>query len=978
MSRMIHIRFLGLFVVMLTMFSMSALANNNYYSKVSTEAVGIGKVYVNYNTTTTAPNYTYTSEASSGGVKDNNQHTYYLYAEANEGAEFVGWYKNKDCTGNAISKDIPYKATIVGSDNNVSPASEKYYALFKPKNVHVLYELTEYSHGAGAGVIHSYTLSGPGKTLYYLACRESAAIYYHFYVEYSTDNENWTEAKDNQDIPDDGYKDFFSCDIPETARYVRFRLPSGGTLTKYIKNVYVPRKTYVRASSDKTAFGTVYTDERPTATFTVNYSTTNGGNVVVRSNNAHFVASSTDFVQNKTEFATTENSDGTKTFTVTYTPDPEQLGEESAVITIGDLFYTQQITLTATSQKYPTSIARGTNTTTTTTVDGTIGNAFAFSGTSTTTPSANSSDDFYYAISHTQTSSVNNGEGVISYDPATNTITGLNAGTARLTFYQKKTLKYHATSQSFDFTVTKLANNVGIALSTTELDVDGTATVQLTDVESDGALSAAYTNINYLNESQNRDGGLLSFAGNTLTAVNAGTATVTITQAETYKYVAKSTSFNVTVNKLTQTLTWDNPDLETTMQLNGTLSGNTARSNVGLTPITYESSNESAITVDATTGDLTAVGTGTSIITATQAGNYKISAVSITRRFTVFKREEAMVTTSLSESGTNSFPIGNPAITIRANATLTEGSFDIIGNSEGYVSASFDVNTNTMTISALKEGGPVTVTLTRPQDELYYAIDKSYTIQVVKPVLALSPSSTPVIDYEEYSSITLSRTLKAGYSTIALPFSTSVEELVNGRTPAYDSDDDWVAQLDIVTYSAADGYTLYFQKIAGGIITANQPYVLHLGSQVVNPTWTDLTDGINVEEAEAASIGASTGYSGYAGWVMHSNFTPNFAMAGKYGIVNSEGGLMLGSGSSAKLNAFTAYITAPQANPAPRLRVAYVDTDGTTTFIGSLPEEDLQGEPVAIYGPDGQRRSKMQRGVNIVRFADGTTRKVQY
>lgn len=237
-----------------------------------------------------------------------------------------------------------------------------------------------------------------------------------------------------------------------------------------------------------------------------------------------------------------------------------------------------------------------------------------------------------------------------------------------------------------------------------------------------------------------------------------------------------------------------------------------------------------------------------------------------------------------------------------------------------------------------------------------------------------NPNYTP----DNYSSVTLSRTLKAGYSTIALPFDTSVEELVNGRTPAYDSDDDWVAQLDIVTYSAVDGYTLYFQRVTGGTIAANEPYVLHLGSQVVNPTWTDLTDGINVEEAEAASIGASTGYSGYAGWVMHSNFTPNFAMAGKYGIVNSEGGLMLGSGSSAKLNAFTAYITAPQANPAPRLRVAYVNTDGTTTFIGSLPEEDLQGEPVAIYGPDGQRRSKMQRGVNIVRFADGTTRKVQY
>ena len=58
--------------------------------------------------------------------------------------------------------------------------------------------------------------------------------------------------------------------------------------------------------------------------------------------------------------------------------------------------------------------------------------------------------------------------------------------------------------------------------------------------------------------------------------------------------------------------------------------------------------------------------------------------------------------------------------------------------------------------------------------------------------------------------------------------------------------------------------------------------------------------------------------------------------------------------------------------------MAYIDEDGTTTFVGSLPDAEEQGEPVAIYGPDGQRRSRMQRGVNIVRYADGTTKKVQY
>lgn len=234
------------------------------------------------------------------------------------------------------------------------------------------------------------------------------------------------------------------------------------------------------------------------------------------------------------------------------------------------------------------------------------------------------------------------------------------------------------------------------------------------------------------------------------------------------------------------------------------------------------------------------------------------------------------------------------------------------------------------------------------------------------------PSYTP----DTYSSITLSRTLKAGYSTIALPFDTDVATLT-GRAV---NDDDWVAQLDIVTYNAQDGFTLYFQKVDGGTITANQPYVLHLGSEVVNPTWTDLTDGISVEAAEAGELAASTGYSGYESWVMKANYEAGFSMAGKYGIVNSKGGLMLGSGEDAKLNAFTAYITGPTSGPngAPQLRVAYVDEDGTATFIGSLPEDDLQGEPVAIYGPDGQRRSKMQRGVNIVRYADGTTRKINY
>jgi hypothetical protein len=57
--------------------------------------------------------------------------------------------------------------------------------------------------------------------------------------------------------------------------------------------------------------------------------------------------------------------------------------------------------------------------------------------------------------------------------------------------------------------------------------------------------------------------------------------------------------------------------------------------------------------------------------------------------------------------------------------------------------------------------------------------------------------------------------------------------------------------------------------------------------------------------------------------------------------------------------------------------MACVDEDGTVTLIGGPSADGTAEAPVAIYGPDGKRRSRLQPGVNIVRQADGTVRKVQ-
>ena len=873
-----------------------------------------------------------------------------------------------------ISQPETYKyvaaTTTVRVKVNSEPEEEGY----------VLNEEREYSQGTGEGVTHTYTLSGPGETLTYSARTQSAAIYYHLYVQYSTDGSNWINAQDNQQLGS-SYQNY-SCDIPEEAKYVRFYFPAGGTLTKYVKNVKVTRKTYVRATATQTNLGEVYTDKTVSTTFNVSYSSTNGGNIEILSNNPRFSVDQADIpvqnvkkrnardLLNETESITvTNHSDNVGTpvvITVTYTPDSGHLGDDEGTITISDRYYSAELTFTAFAKKYPTTISRGSNTATETTVDGSIDNAFAFTGTSATAPTANSDDDFYYTIASTYTSEVHTEDGVITYDPATNTITGRNAGTARLTIYQKSTDLYAATSQTFDFAVSKLANPVNIALSTTSIEVDGAATIALTNDDGKGVVSVAYSNIVYANEALNREGGLLSYneETKTFTGVNAGTATVTVTQAETYKYVAKSQQFVVTVNKLTQTLEWDH-EVETTLQVGTVIDNNTATSIAGLTPVTYTSSNTAAIEVDAESGKLTAKAVGANItITASQAGNYKYAPATITRQFSVFNKQTPTFIPDEAHYNSNTKTItvdweGAATITVTGVGANAEAGFMITNGSDAVISV--ERNESTITIHGLTIGN-TTLTLAQTANDDFIAKSETYTINVVMPsdYIILDPTVAPTIAEGTYRKVTLNRTLKAGYSTIALPFEVDATTL---------SANAWVAQLSIVTYNAHDGYSLYFKK--SNMIKANEPYILHLDAEVVSPVFRGT---IAVSEAtpkdHTADKGVNADGHSFTDWTMHSNYTPGFDMEGRFGVVNN---LIMKGGSGSTLSAFTAYITGPDNKPA-KVKAAYLDdkeVDGILELLQNQGNEETQ-----IYDLQGRQLPEAQRGVNIVRQTDGSVRKI--
>ena len=93
-------------------------------------------MYVNYNSAAgeNERDYQPTSFAESGADKKNSapNHTYYLYAQAEEGSFFVGWFDNEACTESALYTtttdcQVTIKATSKDEDN---PTTQTYYAKF--------------------------------------------------------------------------------------------------------------------------------------------------------------------------------------------------------------------------------------------------------------------------------------------------------------------------------------------------------------------------------------------------------------------------------------------------------------------------------------------------------------------------------------------------------------------------------------------------------------------------------------------------------------------------------------------------------------------------------------------------------------------------------------------------------------------------------------------------------------------------------
>ncbi len=236
-------------------------------------------------------------------------------------------------------------------------------------------------------------------------------------------------------------------------------------------------------------------------------------------------------------------------------------------------------------------------------------------------------------------------DSVISY--ADGKITAWNKGTATITFTQPQNNKYDGFTTTVNVTVEKIANTLNPTITATSLLVEGTAAITMegenNDV-TDNPISVVISNQSTPTHPNPSDGtNIITYSNGVITAQNAGTAKITISQVEDYKYYAATTKeFNITVEKHSNTIKVNNTATSYSTSLNYASTKNISitRDNQNSVP-TVSASSDSTIATYAGTGESGTLTTyftqGTAIFSVSQAEDYKYQAGSATITVTVSK-----------------------------------------------------------------------------------------------------------------------------------------------------------------------------------------------------------------------------------------------------------------------------------------------------------------------------------------------------
>lgn len=270
------------------------------------------------------------------------------------GTEYATYYDNEDgryiwtapTPGTArwtVTQAEDYKFLSASTTMTVNviaaPAATDCYVLNRPAEQSLKTEIDDF--GGVQGEVMQ--LSGPGATLTFKAQKNRLTSISNLFVEYSSDGVRWDDLNETAlDVPAYSYGSF-TYDISDLdVRYIRFEAKVGATYTKKIKDVLVTRKTYLTPSVsnltvEKNGDAYIYANETASATFTLNWSCANGGDLHLSTNNPKFRVSPTT-IQN------VDCNTGTTTVTVYY--DATSVTEETGTLYINNSVYSTSVNLT--------------------------------------------------------------------------------------------------------------------------------------------------------------------------------------------------------------------------------------------------------------------------------------------------------------------------------------------------------------------------------------------------------------------------------------------------------------------------------------------------------------------------------------------------------------------------------------------------------------------------------------------------------
>lgn len=386
--------------------------------------------------------------------------------------------------------------------------------------------------------------------------------------------------------------------------------------------------------------------------------------------------------------------------------------------------------------------------------------------------------------------------------------------------------------------------------------------------------------------------------------------------------------------------------------------------NATVKDVVYTSSNEDVVMIlDNYTGNFMTMDAGTAIITATAIDGSGVKATcKIIVSNGIIKAESVTLNTT------------NTTIALGSTKTLTATVLPedatmrtVTWKSSNTDVATVDENGVVTTVGA----GTATITATAADGKGAYAECK---VNVIYNTITLTDASSSYSNATEATANTIkyTRTFNStNWQALYVPFSMKYSDWSNDFEVAainnvhqYDDDDNGIfdrTELEIV-------------KVKSGSLKANTPYLIKpktTGTKTItiNNATLKKTEVNSIYCASVNTMYTFTGtYNTISGATMISN--------GYYGMGGGE--LVQAEDNDASLGAFRWYLkieNKEEGSYAPgKITVLCLDDEMATGIDENVI--DVENKVVGIYDANGRKLNEMRNGLNIVKYSDGSTKKI--